>query len=319
MPSSYPFDMYSGIFEPKHYDRIGSALWLFIWCISSTTREEVKDDVTWGLVLGNKPVKLADLAEPFGVDEKTVSRWIKTLVKYDYLKSTRTHHGLILKIKNSKKFLKKTDKIVQIPIDKTDRNVRLQEEKTDIFVRCNKDVLKILIDRLIDDLDDERLVSRCGVLPTVMKEVHLDSESVKHRFVEIEQYFNQRKGRLHSASSDWPGMQKLSETKIPLEFILFGIDLAFARKEKTKQWATDTIGNFAYCLTVIDQSWNKLLVGIRQIEAERLPDQTKRKTSEEGSGGKPNRQQRQLSLLDQLAEEEKRIEQGGSERAAQAN
>ena len=42
----------------------------FLWCISSTTKEIERDGETWGIVLGNKPLKAAELALQFGVNEK---------------------------------------------------------------------------------------------------------------------------------------------------------------------------------------------------------------------------------------------------------
>ncbi|WP_179232880.1 hypothetical protein [Paenibacillus rigui] len=113
MPDSYPFTTYSGLLEPKHYKQIGTALWFFLWCISSTTKEEEVDGVTWGLVLGNRPMKLSELAAPFEVDDKTVSRWLKTLETYHYIKITRAPYGLIIAVKNSKKWRERSDKNVR--------------------------------------------------------------------------------------------------------------------------------------------------------------------------------------------------------------
>ena len=40
---SYPFPTYSGLLNSEHYDKMGPALWLFLWFISSTTKEIEKD------------------------------------------------------------------------------------------------------------------------------------------------------------------------------------------------------------------------------------------------------------------------------------
>lgn len=113
MPGSYPFPTYSGLLEPEHYKRIGSALWLFLWCISSTTKEVEKDGLKWGIVLGNKPIKLNELAEIFNVNEKTVRRWLSDLEFHEYIRITRAPYGVILTVRNSKKFMKRVDKNVQ--------------------------------------------------------------------------------------------------------------------------------------------------------------------------------------------------------------
>src|SRR5690606_34701801 len=93
MSESHPSPVYSGLLEPQHYKKIGSAIWLFLWCVSTTTKEVERDGVTWGIVLGNKPLKLNELASQFGVNEQTVRRWLEALEKHEYIKVTRAPHG----------------------------------------------------------------------------------------------------------------------------------------------------------------------------------------------------------------------------------
>ncbi|OXS77923.1 hypothetical protein [Domibacillus enclensis] len=147
MPDSYPFPMYSGLLEPEHYKKIGSALWLFLWCVSSTTKEVERDGVNWGIVLGNKPLKLKeDLAVNFGVNEKTVRRWLDVLEENDYIKITRAPYGLILSVRNSKKYQTRTDKNVQSDDEKTkmsDPEWTKMSNGTDKNVQSNKDITKI--------------------------------------------------------------------------------------------------------------------------------------------------------------------------------
>lgn len=118
-PGSYPFPMYSGLLEPDHYKKIGSAIWLFLWCVSSTTMEQEKEGTVWGIVLGGKPMKLSEIAGYFGVNDKTVSRWMDALETHQYIDVTRAPRGLILKVRNSKK--------------RTDKNVRsVESEQTKV-------------------------------------------------------------------------------------------------------------------------------------------------------------------------------------------
>lgn len=159
MSESYPFPTYSGLLEPEHYKKIGNALWLFLWCISSTTKEVEREGITWGIVLGNKPLKRKDLAEPFGVSERTVQRWLDDLEKYEYIKVTRAPYGYILTVKNSKKYKNRVDKSVQSEHkDDVDKSVHSDRDRTkmsspewtetsshvDKSVHSNKDITKIL-------------------------------------------------------------------------------------------------------------------------------------------------------------------------------
>lgn len=95
LDQSYPFSVYSGLLTPVHYEKIGNAIWLFLWCISSTTKEIERDGMTWGIVLGNKPLKAAELALQFGVNEKTVRRWLALLERNGYIAVTRAPYGMI--------------------------------------------------------------------------------------------------------------------------------------------------------------------------------------------------------------------------------
>lgn len=129
MPDSYPFPTYSGLLSPEHYKRIGSALWLFLWCVSSTTKEVEKNGIMWGIVLGNKPLKLPEIADIFEVNEKTVRRWLNALEENEYIKITRAPYGLILTVKNSKKWTKnRLDKNVQ-SLTKTETKVSNHTDK----------------------------------------------------------------------------------------------------------------------------------------------------------------------------------------------
>lgn len=152
MPESYPFNTYSGLLTPEHYSKIGNAIWLFLWCISSTTAEKEKDGVVWGIVKGNKPHKLSELAVIFSVNEKTVRRWVESLEENHYIKVTRAPYGLIFTVKNSKRgYMERSDKNVQSENrdrtkmstlnERSDKNVHSRSDKN---VQSNKDIIKDL-------------------------------------------------------------------------------------------------------------------------------------------------------------------------------
>jgi DNA-binding transcriptional regulator YhcF (GntR family) len=167
MPDSYPFNTYSGLLEPQHYKRIGSAIWLFLWCISSTTKEVEKEGITWGIVLGNKPLKLPELAAVFDVNEKTIRRWVESLEEHEYIRIIRAPYGIILSVKNSKKFKERLDKNVQSDRGETkvsnpertdmstlsDKNVQSNKDITEDIINTNntnKDPIDIIAERFTD-------------------------------------------------------------------------------------------------------------------------------------------------------------------------
>jgi hypothetical protein len=332
MPDSYPFPTYSGLLEPKHYKQIGSALWLFLWCVSSTTREREEDGVIWGLVLGGKPNKLPELAAKFGVNDKTVSRWLEALEQHSYVRLKRAPHGLIIEVKNSKRQKGRTDRNVRSdaneptdmsdlpPGEQTKMSDHSHSEQTimsdhpDKNVRSNKDIIKILIDRLIADLPDsklkESLIERCGALSTAVGsfskgQIHLDEQTLESRISEIVHYYNARKGRHSYSNADWPSMQEVAKEQIPLDFILWGIDLAFARHERSKKWARDTITHFAYCSKVVLGTWYQLQSDIAAAQAAPVSEGT---VIPFGKQTKRSRQQEEIDELQRFIREERERE-----------
>jgi hypothetical protein len=95
---SHPIPLWNGVFE--HYDRIGDALWEFLWCIDAITKEE--DGI--GLVLGGAPVKLKRIVADLKADKETVRRHLKNLADENYIRVRRTPYGQIIEVLNSKKF-----------------------------------------------------------------------------------------------------------------------------------------------------------------------------------------------------------------------
>lgn len=324
MEESYPFPIYSGLLEPAHYNKIGTSIWLFLWCVSSITKDkEDSEGVTWGIVLGNKPIKLEDLAEQFGVNKKTVSRWIEALEGHEYIRVKRAPYGLIFTVKHSKKYQNKKDKNVHSEsIEETKMSTLSQGEETnkstlkDKNVHSNKDIIKTLIDRLIDGFDDHRFTNeRCGVLTTVLasmpeNEIHLDTSTISKRFSEIDQYYLQRKCKIMSASSDFEPMMQLAKMRIPMEFILFGMDLSFARHERQKKWPTDEINLFSYCQKAIIGTWNRLQSDIKIASAEVQINTTSVETTNQPFINRNQQRRNKVAELRRQAEEERQREKG---------
>lgn len=131
MPESFYFPVYSGILTPEHNQRMGPAIWVFLWCISKTTKEVIIENEQLGIVLGGKSVKYTEIAEDLGVSKKTISRYIGDLVEHGYLKTIQAKYGVIIQVRRSKKFPSKTDKIVLSKTSKEDKIVHSQDFKKD--------------------------------------------------------------------------------------------------------------------------------------------------------------------------------------------
>ncbi|MEK5162037.1 HTH domain-containing protein [Paenibacillus sp. FSL R5-0527] len=311
---SYPFPMYSGLLEHRHYKKIGSAIWLFLWCISSTTSEKEKDGTVWGIVLGNKPVKISELEEEFGVSNRTIRSWIKTLEDNNYIRVTRAPYGLIFTVRNSKKFKNRSEE--NFHSDQGDRqhssdlNDRDRQETTDQQAencRSNKDITEILIDRWTDGLpenDQKELSSRSGVLSSAVGsvstgQIDLDKPTIEQRVLQIERYYMQKNELLNPVPADWEHVREVANEAIPLDFVYFFIDLAIARKKATRRRPSDKIRLFSYCKAVIFGCWDDLLAFLEQ------PGVSSRPARVPGSEKRKTRQQVRIDELDRFIEEER--------------
>ncbi|MFN2745812.1 ArsR family transcriptional regulator [Bacillus sp. z60-18] len=210
---SYPFPIYSGILNRKHYDKIGSAIWLFLWCISSTTKEIEKEGITWGIVLGNKPLKASELAAVFGVNEKTIRRWLSQLEQSGYIAVTRAPYGLILSVRHSKKWLA--------------RNVRSQSaertnESSDTGkpVRSNQDVIQ---------------------MKTKQKQI----QAVAERFAALRSL---QEGRdVRPAQRDYEAIARIVARGVSLPQTIKWLEQCFLEYEERRKSKQETIKVFSYC------------------------------------------------------------------------
>lgn len=106
MPDSFYFPVFTGLLTEEHVEKIGPALWEFLWLIAKTTKETTENGETIGIVLGGRPIKNVEIAESLGTSLRSTERNISRLKKYGYIDTKRTPYGNIFKVKNSKKFYK---------------------------------------------------------------------------------------------------------------------------------------------------------------------------------------------------------------------
>lgn len=108
----------NGLLEDDHQERMGAAVWQFMWLIDKVTKI---DEEGTGWVLGGKPLQLKDLAG--SVTEDTISRNLKRLAKEGYIMVKRTPYGLIISvIKAKKRFGNNVE-------SRTDKNAELDSTK----------------------------------------------------------------------------------------------------------------------------------------------------------------------------------------------
>jgi hypothetical protein len=98
--------VWNGIFE--HREKMTDALWLFLWYIDKTTREEDGGEGgKVGRVLGGKPIRDSEVAPELQCTKRTICTWRNRLQKHGYIKVIRTPYGYTVRVLKSKKWFGK--------------------------------------------------------------------------------------------------------------------------------------------------------------------------------------------------------------------
>jgi hypothetical protein len=95
---SRPIPVWNGVLE--HRERIGDAIWEFLWCLDAITQET--DSV--GIVHGGAPVKAERIAADLKRDVETTRKNLRKLREKKYIRTRRTAYGFVIEVLNSKKF-----------------------------------------------------------------------------------------------------------------------------------------------------------------------------------------------------------------------
>jgi hypothetical protein len=88
------------LFEAQHYEKMGSALWLFGWLVLRQTHET--GSIGW--VLGGKAISYREIEQETGFNPRTLERWMQTLRRCGYVQTDATPAGMIVRILKAKKF-----------------------------------------------------------------------------------------------------------------------------------------------------------------------------------------------------------------------
>lgn len=88
------------LLEEKHYEKMGTAVWLYMWLIDKMT--EISEGM--GIVNGGYPVSIENVRENFtGMPERTYHRMIATLRKEGYINTSQAKYGLYITVNKPKK------------------------------------------------------------------------------------------------------------------------------------------------------------------------------------------------------------------------
>jgi hypothetical protein len=95
----YNIGLRGGLIDQRHYDRMGSAIWLYAWLILRQTHQH--DDTGW--VLGGSPVTYREIEEETGFRSRTLERWMRTLRSNGYIETRTVAAGIVVQVTKAKK------------------------------------------------------------------------------------------------------------------------------------------------------------------------------------------------------------------------
>ncbi|MBN8236856.1 hypothetical protein JF544_16480 [Halobacillus kuroshimensis] len=249
MPDQLYFPTHEGLLSKEHRERIGPALWEFLWCISKTTKEEGKT----GIVLGGKPVGYQEVAKELGGSKSTVKRNFERLEKEKYITMKRTPYGHIINVHNSKKFTKSSSKSAENSMGaksgtgaKNEHRGAIYGQGGAIYGHSNKDkeVDKELDINTTTTTARENSPSEFGTPETVKKEVDSEVEVLVHRYLR----FNQQ---MHPTPKDFQAAKEILQEGVPIakacEYLQEFVD-SFNRNRKHQR---QKINGLNYCVGYI--------------------------------------------------------------------
>ncbi len=88
------------LLDARHYERMGSALWLYSWLVLRQTHQS--GAIGW--VLGGAPVSHREIEEETGFNRRTIEAWFRKLRRGGYIETTAAPSGVVIRILKAKKF-----------------------------------------------------------------------------------------------------------------------------------------------------------------------------------------------------------------------
>jgi hypothetical protein len=80
------------LLDAGHYDRMGSAIWLYSWLVLRQTHQS--GSIGW--VLGGSPVSYREIEEETGFNRRTLEGWFRRLRREGYIETTAAPTGVVV-------------------------------------------------------------------------------------------------------------------------------------------------------------------------------------------------------------------------------
>jgi hypothetical protein len=88
------------LFEARHYEKMGAAVWLYGWLVLRQTHQS--GAIGW--VLGGAPISYREIEEETGFGRRTLERWMHALRRNGYIETSAAPSGVVVRIMKAKKY-----------------------------------------------------------------------------------------------------------------------------------------------------------------------------------------------------------------------
>jgi predicted transcriptional regulator len=88
------------LFEARHYEKMGAAVWLYGWLILRQTHQHGE----MGCVLGGSAISYREIEEETGFKRRTLECWMRVLRREGYIETSAAPAGVVVRITKAKKF-----------------------------------------------------------------------------------------------------------------------------------------------------------------------------------------------------------------------
>ncbi len=103
-PPPYLLPILPELCRGPHRQRMGMALWVYLWLVDEVTRDDDEDGIRWGITRHGDPITYQEIANDLNISRETVRLEIKILRKWGYIRTRLSSQGAIIDIYNSYKW-----------------------------------------------------------------------------------------------------------------------------------------------------------------------------------------------------------------------
>jgi hypothetical protein len=96
----YYITIKNNLLEPKHIEKMGSSVWLYMWFIDKIM---AINENGIGKVLNGRPIIFERVEADLGISRRTYLRWVKQLEDAKYIRTIRTPRGLTIYVNKAAK------------------------------------------------------------------------------------------------------------------------------------------------------------------------------------------------------------------------